>query len=373
MTTTAVVLGTAKGLFVLTSDESRSRFKISDPLLAGEALYSVGVDVRRAKPRIFAGGGSWHWGPQIRHSDDLGATWSEPVERSVAFAQGTDGGPSVAQIWQIQPSTDAEPDVVYAGVEPSALFRSEDAGETFSLVEGLWNHPHRPQWTPGGGGMCLHTVLVDPRDPNRIDVGMSTGGHYRSDDGGLTWNARNQGIKAVFMPEDQQDIEFGQCVHKFARDAADPDTFFLQHHWGIYRSDDSGDTWINIGNGEVADAGVPSDFGFPVVTHPQRSGTAYVIPLTSDEFRATAEARCRVYRTSDSGKSWEALSNGLPQENAHLTILRDAFCHDGQSPAGLYFGTRTGQVFGSNDDGETWSLLAENLPPVLSVRAAAID
>lgn len=370
--TTLVALGTAKGVFLLTSDSARKRFEISQPMVSGEAIYSVGIDTRGERPRIFAGGGSWHWGPQVRHSDDLGETWSEPVERAIAFPQGTDGDPSVAQVWQVQPSTDAEPDVVYAGVEPSALFRSEDGGLTFSLVEGLWNHPHRPQWTPGGGGMCLHTVLVDPRDPNRIDVAMSTGGHYRSDDRGATWSARNTGIKAVFMPEDQQDIEFGQCVHKFARDAVDPDTFFLQHHWGIYRSDDSGDNWINIGGGEVSDSGVPSDFGFPVVTHPTQAGTAYVIPLTSDEFRATAEARCRVYRTSDSGKSWEPLSNGLPQENAHLTILRDGFSHDAMSPAGLYFGTRTGQVYGSNDAGESWSLLADNLPGVLSVRAASI-
>jgi hypothetical protein len=371
--TTVAALGTAKGVFLLTSDAARKSFELSDPLIPGEALYSVGIDNRNGRRRIFAGGGSWHWGPQIRHSDDLGATWTEPRERAIAFPEGLDGAPSVAQVWQVQPSTEAEPDVVYAGVEPSALFRSEDGGETFELVEGLWNHPHRPQWTPGGGGMCLHTVLVDPRDPNRLDVAMSTGGHYRSDDRGATWNARNQGIKAVFMPEGQQDIEFGQCVHKMGRDATDPDTFFLQHHWGIYRSDDSGDSWINIGKGADGESGVVSDFGFPVVTHPTRAGTAYVIPLQSDGFRVTPDGRCRVFRTSDSGKTWEALSEGLPQDQAHLTILRDGFTTDGMSPAGLYFGTRTGQVYGSNDDGDTWRLLADNLPPVLSVRAAEID
>ena len=371
--TTVLAAGTAKGVFLLTSDDSRSGFEVSSPMLEGEAIYSVGIDTRAGRRRIFAGGGSWHWGPQVRHTDDFGATWTQPRERAIAFPEGLDGDPSVAQVWQVQPSTDAEPDVVYAGVEPSALFRSEDGGETFELVEGLWNHPHRPEWTPGGGGKCLHTVHVDPRDPNRLDIAMSTGGHYRSDDRGSTWQARNKGIVMAFMPEGQQELEFGQCVHKIARDATAPDTFYLQHHWGIYRSDDSGDTWIDVGKGAGPDTGVPSDFGFPVVTHPTRAGTAYVIPLQSDGFRVTPEGRCRVYRTSDSGKSWEALTEGLPQTDAHLTVLRDGFCTDAMSPAGLYFGTRTGQIFGSNDDGDSWSLLVENLPPVLSVRAAQVD
>lgn len=369
--TTVLAAGTAKGVFVFTADDDRREFTQSAPRLEGDAIYSVGIDNRQSRRRIFAGGGSWHWGPQVRFSDDLGGSWNEPVERSLAFPAGLDGDPSVAQVWQVQPSTDAEPDVVYAGVEPSALFRSEDGGATFELVRGLWDHPHRPEWTPGGGGKCLHTVLVDARDPNRIDVAMSTGGHYATEDRGQTWEARNSGIVMSFMPEGQQEGEFGQCVHKIARDGADPDTFFLQHHWGIYRSDDSGRTWQDVGKGEGG-AGVPSDFGFPVVTHPSRGGTAYVIPLKSDGFRVTPDGRCRVYRTADSGKTWEALGEGLPQADAHLTVLRDGFCTDGMSPAGLYFGTRTGQIFGSNDEGESWRLLAENLPPVLSVRAAQV-
>lgn len=366
-----LLVGTVKGAFILRSSGNNGDFTVEGPYFKGEEIYALGFDGREGRNRVFAAAASSHWGPSLRWSDDVGATWSEPTERTIAFPPEADA--AVAHVWQIAPSNDAEPDVVYAGVEPAALFRSEDRGETFSLVKGLWDHPHRPQWVPGGGGMCLHTVLVHPADPNRLDIAISAAGHYISEDRGDTWRAANAGIKAIFLPEGNQEPEFGQCVHKMARDPNQPETFFLQHHWGIYRSDDSGQSWIDIGKGKDGKCGVPSDFGFPVVVHPRRSVTAYVLPLEGDFFRCVPEGRCQVWRTTDGGASWEGLGKGLPDHNAYLTVLRDAFCADDLDPHGLYFGTRTGELFGSRDEGESWSLVTEHLPPVLCVKAAVLS
>jgi hypothetical protein len=268
---------------------------------------------------------------------------------------------AVAGIWQIHPTGDG---VVWAGVEPAALFRSDDGGASFELVRGLWDHPHRPEWMPGGGGLCLHTVIVHPATPQRLWVAISAAGVYRSDDGGASWQARNRGIVAPFLPVDEPP-EFGQCVHKVALHPAEPDRLFLQHHWGVYRSSDGGDHWEDVGDA------LPSDFGFPVVVHPDDPDTVYVIPLESDEYRVTPGAGCRVYRSTDAGGSWEALEDGLPQSDAYFTVLRDAFTASAD-PAGLFFGTRTGELYGSLDGGEHWAALAEHLPPVLSVRAIAL-
>jgi hypothetical protein len=299
----------------------------------------------------------------LRRSDDLGATWREEDHAALAFPDDT--GASVARIWQLTPGPVDQPDVFYAGVEPAALFRSDDGARTFSLVRGLWDHPHRPQWVPGGGGMCLHTILVHPTDPQRLLIAVSAAGVYRSHDGGETWSASNSGIVVPFMP-DAPAPEFGQCVHKVARDAVDPDRLYLQHHGGIYSSDNGGDSWEPM----TSIAGM--DFGFPVVSHPTQSGTAYLLPLESDEYRCTPDGHCVVWKTEDKGSTWRPLTNGLPQDNAHLTILRDGFTSDGLGPCGLYFGTRTGELFASTDDGDTWRELASHLPPIMSVRAAPV-
>lgn len=357
---TLVLVGTTKGLFALRSVDGKG-VEVDGPRFPGEEVYSTCIDLRVPGPRLLVGSVSNHWGPVLRRSDDGGATWSEDETAALAFPDGS--GTSLARIWQLAPGPVHAPDVVYAGVEPAALFRSDDGGRTFSLVQGLWDHPHRPQWQPGGGGLCLHTVLVHPDDADRLLIAISAAGVYRSEDGGASWEASNRGIVVPFLP-DAPEPEFGQCVHKVARDAADPERLYLQHHGGIYRSVDGGRSW-------TAMRGIAGmDFGFPVVAHPSRPGTAYLLPLESDEFRCTPGGRCTVWRTGDEGRSWEPLTDGLPQHDAHLTVLRDAFTSDGRS--GLYFGTRTGEVFGSSDDGDTWDVVAEHLPPVLSVRAAPV-
>ena len=360
---TLVLLGTTKGLFTVRSHGGRTGFEVSGPSFAGEEVYATCIDTRGPRPRLFTGSFSNHWGPVLRRSDDLGAGWTEDETAALAFPEGSDA--ALARIWQLTPGPADEPDVVYAGTEPAALFRSEDGGQTFSLVRGLWDHPHRPEWQPGGGGLCLHTILVHPEHPDRLLVAISSAGVYLSDDGGESWRASNRDIVAPFLP-DGPVPEFGQCVHKVDRDAADPERLYLQHHGGIYRSDDGGGSWSSM----TSIGGM--DFGFPVVAHPTRAETAYVLPLESDEYRCTPEGRCIVWRTTDAGVSWEALTDGLPQEDAHLTVLRDAFTSDGQDPAGLWLGTRTGEVFASSDDGESWRLVAGHLPPVLSVRAAPV-
>jgi photosystem II stability/assembly factor-like uncharacterized protein len=275
-----------------------------------------------------------------------------------------DSGLSLANVWQLHPGRASEPDVVYAGVEPAALFESRDAGETFAPVEGLLNHEQRPRWVPGGGGLCLHTIVLDPAEPRRMGIAISTAGFYRTDDGGASWQPRNRGVRAEFLPDKYP--ELGQCVHKVVNHPARPERLFLQNHWGLYRSDDWGDSWTDIANG------VPSDFGFAMEMHPHDPDTVYIVPLESDGFRCVPEAKMRVYRTRDAGASWQPLADGLPQEEAYETVLRDAMCTDGHPRAGIYFGTRGGKLYGSVDEGESWREIADALPSIVCVRAAVL-
>jgi photosystem II stability/assembly factor-like uncharacterized protein len=357
-----ITVGTMKGVWLFRSDPDRQKWQSSGPHFPGEAVYAVRFDGRGGRRRLLAGTEDGHWGAVVRCSDDLGRSWSDPAEGNVRFPQGSDA--ALRRVWQLQPAGPDRPDTVFAGVEPAALFRSDDRGETFELVTGLWDHPHRPRWEPGGGGLCLHTVVVDQDDPERMWVAISTGGVYRSDDGGRSWQARNHGVRAQFLPDPHP--EFGQCVHKIAPAGGRAERLYLQNHWGLYRSDDAAESWVDVANG------VPSDFGFPVVAHPTDPDTAWIVPLQSDQFRCTPEAKARVYRTRDAGASWEPLGDGLPQEDAFLTVLRDGFGGDGLAPAGLYFGTRTGQLFATADEGEHWRLVAEWLPPVVCVKAAVV-
>jgi photosystem II stability/assembly factor-like uncharacterized protein len=357
-----VLVGTMKGAFLLRSNGTRARWEIAGPYFPGHSVYAMAYDGRNGRRRLWAGTSSMHWGAVLRSSDDFGRTWTNPESANVRFPVDTSA--SLKQIWQIRPAGPAKPDTLYCGVEPAALFESHDAGETWTLNRGLYDHPHRSQWQPGGGGLCLHTILPDPRDNGRITIAISTGGVYRTDDGGRTWQVKNRGVRAQFLPDPHP--EFGQCVHKVVQNPQRPERLFLQNHWGLYRSEDGGDSWQDIANG------VPSDFGFAMVAHPHDAETVYIAPLESDEFRCMPEGKLRVYRTRDSGASWEALTRGLPQQDALETVLRDAMSADPLNPAGIYFGTRNGQLYASADGGASWSLLHGHLPPIVCVRAIVV-
>ncbi|MGH6656028.1 MAG: exo-alpha-sialidase [Actinocrinis sp.] len=357
MTDTLLLAGTSKGLLLA---RRRAGSWTAQPLaLPMTAVYAVAIDTRRATPRLFASATSEHWGPTILHSDDLGATWTEPDHAPVAFPKDIDT--ALGRVWQIQPGPASEPGVVYAGTEPSALFRSEDGGVTYELIRPLWDHPHRPDWGAGFGGQAIHTIVPHPADPRRVLVAMSSGGVYRTFDGGSTWAPANTGIKATFMPEEQRYPEFGQCVHKVAQDVGDPERLYLQNHNGVYRSDDWGGTWRSIADG------LPGEFGFPIVADPRRAGHAYLFPLVSDYSRFTPDYRFRVYGTQDAGESWSEVGAGLPGSDFYSLVLRDAFTADGADPLGLYLGTRSGELYAGGAD--SWQRVASNLPDVLSVRA----
>jgi photosystem II stability/assembly factor-like uncharacterized protein len=357
-----LLVGTTKGAFILRSNAQRSRWEVGGPYFHGQSVYAMAYDNRAGRRRIWASTSSY-WGTLLRFSDDFGKSWTNPQDAPVRFP--SDAGVSLKNIWQIMPGRPEEPDVLYCGVEPAALFESRDAGETWSLVRGLFDHPHRPRWVPGNGGLALHTIVLDPSDNQRMYIAVSSGGVYRTIDGGQTWTPQNRGIRAMFMPN--KNPEFGQCIHKIAMHPAHPERLFLQNHWGLYRSDDYGENWKDIANG------VPSDFGFAIIVHPRNPDCAYIIPVESDEFRCSCDGRLRVYRTRNCGASWEPLSRGLPQKLAYETVLRDAMTADSFDPAGIYFGTRSGQLFGSRDEGRTWNKILDGLPSIACVRTVFVN
>jgi hypothetical protein len=355
-----LLVGTTKGAFLLRSTNRRSRWDVAGPYFHGHAVYAMAYDSRGGRHRLWASTNNF-WGTFLRSSDDFGRTWTSPLEANVKFP--VDSGTSLINIWQIL--LDRHDDqLMYCGVEPAALFESRNSGDTWSLARGLFDHPHRPRWMPGNGGLALHTILQDPVNPQRMYVAISAGGVYRTDDGGHTWKACNRGIRVVFQPEKYP--EFGQCVHKIVLHPARPERLFLQNHWGLYRSDDGAESWQDIAGG------VPSDFGFAMVMHPHDADCVYIVPVESDEFRCTPDGRLRVYRTRNAGASWEPLARGLPQNGAYETVLRDSLAADPLDPVGVYFGTRSGQVYGSSDEGKNWKRILAGLPPVVCVRAVSV-
>ncbi|MCW2798229.1 exo-alpha-sialidase [Nocardioides sp.] len=358
---TVLLVGTRKGMWIGTSDERRNDWDFTGPHFDMEEVYSCMVDTRGDRPRLLAGASSSWLGPQVRRSDDLGATWEETPNGAPRFPEGSDA--SVERIWQLVPG--AEPGVVYAGTEPGAVWRSTDGGETFALEQALWDHPHRPQWAAGFGGQAFHTILPHPTDPQSVTAALSTGGVYQTSDGGASWAPRNSGIRADFLPEGQQYPEFGQCVHKVTRHPSRPDRLYLQNHGGVYRSDDHAATWVSIADG------LPADFGFTIVVHPHEPDTIFVFPINGGERRYPPSAKARVWRSRDAGGSWEELGEGLPDE-FFVGVMRDAMCADGHEEAGLYFGARNGAVWGSFDGGASWRQVVSNLPDVMVVRASAI-
>jgi hypothetical protein len=352
----ALLIGTPKGAFVLDGDAGRRDWKLRGPLCEGWPIHDISVDSRTRA--ILAGGGSPWYGAAVWRSDDLGETWTHSSE---GMTYGDDG-PKLKTVWNVTASNGT----IYAGVEPAGLFRSSDDGATWQHVEGLTNHPTRPEWQPGAGGLILHSIVPHPDDGDRMWVGISAVGAFETQDGGGSWVTRNKGVRADFNPENRYP-EWGQCVHKLVMAADGGEHLYQQNHCGVYRSRDGGRQWEEIS------AGLPSDFGFPMAAHPRDPMTVWTIPLTHpEEGRLMPDAKAAVWRTHDGGDSWIRSGDGLPQRDAYVGVLREAMAVDRLDPVGVYFGTSTGQVYGSADEGRTWALVAENLPPIWSVEAAVV-
>src|SRR6476659_5226268 len=395
MSNVRVLVGTRKGAFILTSDGKREKWDVSGPHFAGWEIYHVKGST--ADPnRIYASQTSGWFGQIIQRSDDGGQTWFQPgtptglptvtpegmpMGESNKFVYDTsdetgkpltthqfyDGTPhpwEFKRVWHLEPALD-DPDTVYAGVEDSALFKSTDAGQTWTELSGLRKHPSGENWQPGAGGLCLHTILINPDDPNRIVIAISAAGAFRTDDGGETWTPINKGLRSRELPDEEREV--GHCVHHIAMNPSKPDTLFMQKHWHVMRSDDAGDSWQKVSGN------LPSDFGFPIEVDANDPETIYVVPIESDAEHVPPEGKLRVYRSRTGGNEWEALTNGLPQKHCYVNVLRDSMSVDNLDPCGIYFGTTGGQVYASADGGDSWNAIVHDLPPVLSVEAQTIE
>lgn len=379
-----VFVGTTKGGFVFESDDARKKWGMSDIQFKSWNVMHIQLDPR--DNRLHAAVSHNVYGPTTHYSDEFGKTWVQAKQvpalprtsksgrpaSTVDEAIRTESGESIKyvpekmiKVWNIRPGRESEPNVLYAGAQPASLFVSKDRGETWELNEGLYDHPQRGEWNPGNGGLCLHTIVLDPTDLNRMYIAVSAAGCYRTDDGGQTWKPYNKNVRADFMPN--KFPEFGQCVHKMTMHPSSPNVLYQQNHCGVYRSDNMGEDWVDIGEGKL-----PARFGFPIAVHPTDPKTVYVVLEESDEFRMSVDGKFSVWRSRDAGDSWQRISNGLP-ERAHLDVLREAMATDTFEDAGIYIGTNTGQLFYSRDSGDSWELLAEFLPPIQSVEAAVIE
>ena len=365
-----VLVGTRKGAFIMESDGTRKSWKIDGPHFAGWEIYHV-----KGSPvdpnRIFVSQTSGWFGQQIQRSGDGGKTF-EPVGNQFLYdgVPGThqwyDGTPhpwEFARVWHLEPSlTDA--DTVYAGVEDAALFKSTDGGASWNEVSGLRKHGSGPHWQPGAGGMCLHTIIQDPSNENRMFVAISAAGAFRTDDAGASWQPINHGLKSAQIPEEEAEV--GHCVHRLALHPSRPQTLFMQKHWDVMRTDDGGDNWREVSGN------LPTDFGFPIDVHAHEPETVYVVPIKSDSEHFPLDGKLQVWRSRTGGGEWEALTKGLPQQNCYVNVLRDAMAVDTLDSCGIYFGTTGGQVYASPDAGESWTAIAEHLPAVLSVEVQTL-
>jgi photosystem II stability/assembly factor-like uncharacterized protein len=392
MSKVRVLVGTKKGAFILTSDGKRDKWEVSVPHFAGWELYHV-----KGSPvdpdRIYASQSSGWFGQVIQRSDDGGKTWHQPgtpagentppgmpkgesnkfkydaspeTGKPLTTHQWYDGTQhpwEFKRVWHLEPSL-TEPDTVYAGVEDAALFRSNDGGKSWSELPGLRGHGTGPKWQPGAGGMCLHTIILDPKDPARIYIAISAAGAFRSDDAGQTWKPINRGLKSQYIPDPTAEV--GHCVHHVAMNKSRPGVLFMQKHWDVMRSDDAGDNWREISGN------LPTDFGFVVDVHAHEPETVYVVPIKSDSEHYVPDGKLRVYRSRSGGNEWEALTKGLPQSNCYVNVLRDAMAVDSLDECGIYFGTTAGQVYASSDAGDSWNPIVRDLPAVLSVEVQTL-
>lgn len=350
---TVVLAATKKGLFVLSSRDRRA-WRTDGPYFEGLPLYHAVSDGKR----VFASVASEHWGATVRRSVSWGERWAKP-KGAPQYAKSS--GLSVDRVWHV---AFGEEGALYAGVEPAGLFVSRDDGDSWEGVEGFNAQPRREKWMPGGGGLCLHTILPYPGDASRMVVAASAVGIFGTKDAGASWRLMNGGIRAPYMPQGKtEEGQAGTCPHKLVRDARDADLLYMQNHFGVYKRRRGADKWTPIMGG------LPSRFGFPMVSHPHEGGTVYTVPLEADTNRVTPEGAMAVYRTQDAGRSWTRLAKGLPQKSAYHTVLREGLATDGHDRAGIYCGTTTGELYASRDDGDTWSTLATSLPPILSVTA----
>lgn len=350
-----VLIGTKKGAFIAESGADRADWALKGPFCDTWPINHVIADP--ADGTIWAGGGNEWFGPAVWKSTDGGDSWTHS-SKGLAYPEGST---PIKAVWSLARAHGR----LWAGVEPAGLFVSDDDGETWSHVEGLTNHPSRKDWVPGAGGMILHAVVTHPRDPGQLWVAISTAGVFHTFDGGQTWEPRNRGTRADFMPEDMRYPEYGQCVHGLAMAPGNPDRLYQQNHCGMYRSDDGGRSWVSI------EKGLPSDFGFPVAVHPRDPEKVYLIPLNGAiEGRYVPDARAAVWCTADRGETWTDSRDGLPQENAYFNVLRQALATDALEPAGVYFGTNGGELYASTDEGRSWRAITAHLPMVHSVETA---
>ena len=370
MTGVRVLVGTRKGAFILTSDGKREQWDISGPHFAGWEVYHLAGSP--ADPdRVYASQSSGWFGQLFQRSEDGGKTWSQVGSDfcyqgepgSHLWYDGTPRPFEFKRIWHIEPSAD-DPDMVYAGGEDAAFFRSGDGGQSWEELPALRTHESAPSWQPGAGGMCLHTIVLDPVQPSRIFTAISAAGVFRSDDAGKSWRPANRGLRSGGIPD--EDAEVGHCVHKLARHPSRPDMLFMQKHWDVMRSDDAGGSWQEI-SGDL-----PTDFGFAIDVHAHEPETVYVVPITSDSLHFPPDGKLRVYRSRTGGHEWEPLTKGLPQQDCYVNVLRDAMAVDTLDECGVYFGTTGGQVYASADGGDSWAPAARDLPAVLSVEVQAI-
>jgi hypothetical protein len=365
-----LLVGTKKGAFVLNADAARRDWTVAGPFFPGWEIYHMkGSPVR--PERIYASQTSGWFGQMIQRSDDGGATWTaagndftyDGVPGTHQWYDGTPHPWEFKRVWHLEPSL-TEADTVYAGVEDAALFVSRDAGATWSELSGLRGHGTGPDWQPGAGGMCLHSIILDPADPARLYVAISAAGAFRSDDAGATWRPINRGLRSEHIPDPAAAI--GHCVHHIAMHPARPGTLFMQKHWDVMRTDDAGEHWVEV-SGDL-----PTDFGFVIDVHAHEPETLYVVPIKSDQEHYPLDGRLTVYRSRTGGQTWEPLQHGLPAENCYVNVLRDAMSVDRLDPCGVYFGTTGGQVYGSADAGDSWAPIMRDLPAVLSVEAQTL-